>query len=838
MRKFSLLGGGAVVSFVSMLAMPTMAAAQEAAEAEPETGIATIVVTARKVSESLQSTPVAVSAFGGDTLTDQQIVGIQELQAITPNITFSSAVAQPGSSTVFIRGQGSSDGLIAIDQAVGVYLDGVYAARSTGGATDLLDVSRVEVLRGPQGTLFGRNTTGGAINIIANRPTDEFEGSARVDYGNYNNFLAQGVLNLPITTGVAVRAAFQHRDRDGFGRNVALDRPLGDLNSEFGRLSVLIEPEGSSLSALFTGDFSKFDNSGELVGLLSYNPTLSTNTPSFGPNPTISPFLPTELLAAACGTQPIPAGLPPATAGFLGGLKAGAIPLCPAVTPVPSPVGTYALGGVNNPGFYNQVGNVPAFGQNETYGASAVIEYEFSPAATIKSTTAWRGVQLSSLTDNDGTPYQFSGGRAPVPGNRINQDQFSQELQLTGDLGSFEYLLGGFYFVENGTDNSDSGSLFPLSPSINTIDSVVRNESIAVFGQVIFELTDSVRLTGGLRYTEDQRELILRNRDTNVLTGVVTSSLFLPGPDGTILDDLRDGDPADPFRASFDRSFNYWSYLLSADWQAADNLFFYAKTSRSQRSGGLNTRAVAGGIPQVGFDPEIVTDYEVGAKIDLLDRRVRLNLAAFNADIDNLQRNVIGVGNGRLVSGVENAAAATIRGFEAELTIAPTAGLTFGGNFGYTDAQYNEFINLDGSDWSGAEFAYTPEVTLAIFGDYSVDVGPGTLKLHADYSWRSEAFANSIQASAPQRVGRTEAQIQELNDALQATATIPSYGLLNARIAYEFNDPQIEVAVFGRNITEEQYFSRLLAVQGTALGFTSYMPGDPRTYGVSLSVKF
>ncbi|MGQ3178719.1 MAG: TonB-dependent receptor domain-containing protein, partial [Blastomonas fulva] len=279
-------------------------------------------------------------------------------------------------------------------------------------------------------------------------------------------------------------------------------------------------------------------------------------------------------------------------------------------------------------------------------------------------------------------------------------------------------------------------------------------------------------------------------------------------------------------------------YLVSADWQATDDMFFYAKTSRSQRSGGLNTRAVAGGIPSVAFDPEIVTDYEIGAKIDLFDRRVRLNLAAFNANINNQQRNVIGVGNGRLVSGVENAAKAQIRGFEAELTVAPTTGLTLGSNLGYTDAKYKRFVNLDGSDWSGSEFPYTPELTLAFFGDYSVDVGPGRLKLHADYSWRSEAFAQPIAASAPQRAGRSAAEIQTISDNLQNTARIPSYGLLNARVAFEFNEPQIEVAFFARNITKEQYFSRLLAVQGTALGFTSYMPGDPRTYGISASFRF
>lgn len=836
MKKHQFLSGAALVVAAS-LSFP--AYAQSSEPAENEGGIAEIIVTARKTSESLQTTPVAVSAISGESLASQQIVGIQELQSTTPNLSFTSAVAQPGSSAVFIRGQGSSDGLIAIDQAVGVYLDGVYSARSTGGATDLLDVERVEVLRGPQGTLFGRNTTGGAINIIANKPTDEFEGSLRLDYGNYGSLLAQGVLNVPLASGIGVRAAYQRRERDGYGQNVLLKRDLNDLKSDFARLTLGIEPEGSGFKAHITGDFSKFRNSGELVGLKSYNPTLSTLAPDTSANPVISPYLPSELLAAACGTQAIPAGLPAATAGFLGGLKAGAIPICPAVTPRPGPIGTYALGGSNNPGFYNQTGNVPSYGKSDTHGVSGVLEYEFSDAATVKSTTAWRGVKLESLTDNDGTPYAIVGGLAPVPGNRIAQDQFSQELQLTGKTGALEYILGGFYFVENGTDNSDSASLFPLSPSVASIDSEVRNKSIAGFGQLIFKVTDSIRLTGGLRYTEDTRNLVIRNRDRNVLTNAVTSSLTLTDPaTGAIISDLRDGDPSDPFRASFNRSYNYWSYLVSADWQATDDIFVYAKSSRSQRSGGLNTRAVAGGVPPVAFSPENVTDYEIGAKVDLLDRRIRLNLAAFNSDVKDQQRNVIGVGNGRLVSGVENAASGKIKGIEAELTVAPASGLSFGSNLGYTDASYDEFFSLDGSDWSGAAFPYTPKVTLAVFGDYSVDVGPGKLKLHADYSWRSKVYAVPIAAAAPQRVGKTAAQIEALSTALQDTALIPSYGLLNARIAFELNNPSIEFALYGRNITKEQYFSRLLPLEGTALGLTAYMPGDPRTYGASVTFRF
>jgi iron complex outermembrane receptor protein len=593
-----------------------------------------------------------------------------------------------------------------------------------------------------------------------------------------------------------------------------------------------IEPEGSGFKAFISGDFSKFRNSGEMNGLKSYNPTLSTTTQDRSANPAISPYLPTELLAAACGTQAIPPFLPAATAGFLGGLKAGAIPICPATTPRPGPVTNYVFGKNGNTNFYNNFGNVPNYGESDTHGFSGVVEYEFSDSAALKSTTAWRGVRLESLSELDGTPYGFAGGIGTGPANQIDQDQFSQEVQLTGNLGRFQYILGGFYFVENGTDRSDSSSLFPLSPSVATIDAIVRNKSIAGFGQIIFEVTDGVRLTGGLRYTEDTRDMVIRNRDTNVLTGAVTSSL------GTFADGLLDRDSTDPFRATFQRKFDYISYLLSADWQANDNVFLYAKTGRSQRAGGLNTRAVAGGIPQVGFRPEIVTDYELGAKVDLLDRRVRVNLAAFSSDVSDVQRNVIGIGNGRLVSGVENAAKSTIRGIEAELTVAPTDGLTLGANAGYIDAEYKQFTNLDGSDWSNAEFPYTPKTTLAIFGDYSVDVGSGTLKLHADYAWRTKVYAVPSAAAAPQRVGKTAAEIDAISKALQDTALIPSYGLLNARIAYQFSDPNIEVSLFGRNLTSKEYISRLLPVEGTALGFTSYTPGDPRTYGASVTFRF
>src|SRR5688572_22869293 len=224
----ALLGSGA---FGAPALAQTTAAEDEAADTTG--GIQEIVVTARKTEENLQTTPVAVSALTATDLEKQQIVSVAQLQTTTPNFNVSSAVAQPGSATLFIRGQGSSDGLVAIDQAVGAYLNGVYLARSTGGNFDMIDVQRVEVLRGPQGTLFGRNTTGGAVNIITNEPTGEFGGSVRADYGNYDSVLLRGVLNLPIDGDeFGVRLAYQHRQHDGYGRNLVAGNPLNDANSE------------------------------------------------------------------------------------------------------------------------------------------------------------------------------------------------------------------------------------------------------------------------------------------------------------------------------------------------------------------------------------------------------------------------------------------------------------------------------------------------------------------------------------------------------------------------------------------------------------------------------
>ena len=787
------------LSLGTALSSPVLAQAE--AE-DDQAGIADIVVTARKTEESLQTTPVAVSAFSGADLEKQQIVGVTQLQTATPNLNFSSAVAQPGSATIFMRGQGSSDGLMAIDQAIGAYVNGVYLARSTGGAFDMVDIQRVEVLRGPQGTLFGRNTTGGAINIIPNEPTGELGGSLRADAGNYKTFLVRGVLNVPISgDDIGLRVAAQHREHGGYGRDLVDGQPLNDANSEYIRATLKFAPAGSGFKALLSYDWSDFVNNGELVGLGHIASSAATR----------------DTLVAVCnGNAPIAA---------LNALQ----PLCS-----PAARGTMAKFVYGGPGGQSDIyavnQNVASYGKSRSSGFTGILEYEFSEAARIKSTTAWRRVDLDSLSDNDGTPFHFTGGFTGSFGNRIKQRQFSQELQLSGKLSMVEYILGGFYFVENGSDVSRSGSLFPLSTAIGFNDATVRNRSAAGFGQLIFNATDALRITAGLRYTSDKRGIEWRNRNESFTTGVQTSSL--PA-------NLLDGDPNDPFRVTRSRTYTYWSWLGSVDYKFSDSLFAYAKVSRSQRSGGFNTRITGGAIPPISFLPERVTDYELGLKLDLFDGKGRINLAAFNSNVDNVQRNVIGVIGTTLTSGIDNAAKARLRGLELEATFKPVQGLTLGGTLGYTDAKYTKFINsIDLTDWSDTKFHYAPEYTLSIKADYEQPVGDGTLKLHADYGWRSEQWSTAMALPASARTGLTADQIAAGNKALQDTALLPSYGLLNARIAYQFDKPNVEIAFYAQNITKTKYFTRLLALENTPFGLTSYMPGDPRTYGVSASIKF
>jgi iron complex outermembrane receptor protein len=751
-----------------------------------------ITVTARRISERLQSTPVAVTAVTSESLDKAQITNIDQLQRLAPGLVIQPTTSQAGSASLSMRGQSSTDALLANDQAIGVYLDGVYMARSSGALLNMIDMERVEVLRGPQGTLFGRNTTGGAINLIAKKPTGELEGMVRLRYGNYDTREAVGMLNVPLVGDqLAIRAVYQHSQHDGYGHDGISGNRIGFDNTDMVRASLLIAPSDQPFRVLVQADYTDRRTGGEIVGLKS-----------FTPNPTLN-----ALIALCSGPA--------------------ADPRCPVKTPAGDTLARYATDVIGKGDFYTSYSYTPLqFGNVKSGGVSGTLEIELGENVDLKSITAYRGVKSGSLNPFSGSPYLLTGPLLPpVEGNFINQRQFSEELQLTGKAfaDKLDWIVGAFYFREHGYDHSRSRSLYPLSTALNYLDANVRHKSYAVYGQATYHLTSAIRVTGGLRYTEDQRRAVRFNRSERPATSGVFVCTLAPA---TI-------DAGSTCQATNNATFDYLSYTAGIDWQIDNDAFVYAKTSRAFRSGGFNTRAVLGGLA-AGFGPERVTDYEVGAKLDLLGRKLRFNVAAYMSEYNDIQRGIPILTPGSLVlaSGTQNAAKGKIHGIETELTVLPFRGFQLGISSSYLHTKYTDFTiptsATTTTDVSATPFPFAPKFSYTLTADYTVPVGAAEVSFHADYSHRTATFTQTFPYIGPGLFGATHPDVGRM----------PGYGLLNGQVAASFLDNKVEVAFYGRNILKKKYYSRLLSLEDTALGTTSYLPGEPRTYGVRTTYKF
>ncbi len=787
MRKFSLTTRTLLVlSLGTALSAPALAA-----EEQDQGGIADIVVEARKTNENLQSVPIAVTVPTGETLEKAQVVSVQDLPRLVPGIVVQPSTGQPASAFIGIRGQSSSDALLALDQAVGQYFDGVYVARSSGALFNFVDVQRVEVLRGAQGTLFGRNTTGGAVSVISNKPKGDFGGSVRLRYGNLDTWEATGVVNLPIKGDeIGLRLVGQHMQNGSYGKNLSFGTGLGGDNLDFVRGTLRVAPAGSGFTLTIVGDYSNRQGEGQFVGLKSYyrNPTTNANL-----NGTAQ-----AVLASCSGS----------TANVL----------CPVKGPAGDTYANYAVDVKGKDNFYDVALSLVPFSRAEAWGLGVTTEFEISDATAIKSITAIRGVETESLTDNDGTPYVLTGGLREGEGNIISQRQFSQELQIsTKALNERLQLVAGvFYFHESGTDLSKSWSAFPLGPRLGYNDGDIENASYAGFAQFNFNLTEQLRFTGGLRYTRDERSILRRNRQENSTNGI---------PNGTFVCSLVvTGSLCQDFTEA---NFGYWSYTAGFDWRPNENVFLYLKTSKASRAGGFNPRAT--GTTPLVFNPETVKDYEFGFKLDLMDRKVRLNTALFQTDYDDIQRTVPAIINNVLSNTIVNAASARIRGLEAELTVQPMQGLQLGASLTLLDPKFKDFtipLSLTTfQDVSETPYSFAPKSAYSIYADLTVPAPGGELNMRADYSWRSDQYT-----TGPLIGPGYQQQFKE-------TALIKAYGLLNAQLAYRLENPKIEIAVYGQNITDKKYYNRFLAIENS-LGITSYSPGMPRQYGVRLTYKF
>ncbi len=647
-----------------------------------------LIVTARRREESLQDVPVSVSAFDDSRIQELQADTIAGIQYAAPNLYLDQGDAS--NAVIYIRGVGQNDSLAFADPGVGVYVDDVFVARSQAAFLELFDVERVEVLRGPQGTLYGRNTIGGAVKFVSTPPPDELDYYLEAGVGNFDFVTVKGRIGGPIKNDVLrAKAAFSFSRRDGYNTNAFTGEDDGDVSSFAGRGSLLYTPS-DNVDFLLTVE-GKVDR----------------------PDTSRSPVRETSI-----------AGAP---------------------DPVANPANIVVFPASGDP-FLVDV-NANGLSDLTSFAASLKSTWRASEAFSFESITAYRQMDFDLNLDTDGSPL-------PILDILLLQDQyqFTQELRTTYDNNGRLVFTGGlYYFHDNdltfsGVDNGAATIFgFPVTlfgfPSSALADTDQVTDSYAVFGDASLKLTDRIDLSAGLRYTYEERKSSrdFENFFDPSVSVIDNTPPFLQGAGvpGTTITGEADFDALTP--------------RVSVSYAASDDLMFYASASRGFKSGGFDGRANTD-FGFEAFRPEFVWSYEGGLKSSWHDGRLILNAAYFYNDYTDIQVTSFGSDpiSGVFVSRFTNAAEAHAQGVEVELTAQPTDALTLNGSIGYLDAQYDVFETLVGgvvTDVSDRGLVNSPKWNAHLGATYERQLTPGLVgTTHVDASYRGETF-NEITAS-------------------------------------------------------------------------------------------
>lgn len=754
---------------------PVSAAEEESALVHEE-----VIVTARRREESLQTVPVAVSVLTGEELVEQGGMKIDAIGKLVPNVHFEAAGGTSGvkSPIVFIRGMGQNDFIPVEDPAVGIYLDGVYMGRNIGSVFDLVDIERVEVLRGPQGTLFGRNTIGGAVNIISKKPGDEFGGSLKVAGGDEGYLEAQGSVNLPLGDRAAARLSGFVRERDGYVQ--ALQHDDLELGSDdiWGLRGSLRAELTDSFSLDIALDYSKAEETpgaiSPIAGIGGFDGEVITLLP------------PAQLFAFFYNRD-----YSGDAASCLTGAGQAANTAC--YGPVWNTDDPYKI----NSSYVDNTGTQIDPEQSvEVWGGNVTATWQIG-SVELKSITSYREFDIGFFNDLDFSPYILFANNH----DEYTQEQWSQELQLSGTAMSdrMDYLLGFYYFDEEGHEAIFNQISFapPLAAPpdffFQYLDRFIDNDSWAVFGQVNFDLTETLTLTVGGRYTESNKDfaLITERRapaPISVQGGKLTTEEFTP--------------------------------LVSLAWQVQEDVMVYATWSEGYRDGSYAAR-FTGAVPDPlpNYDPEYVNNYEIGVKTTLLDGRMRLNATAFLMDYEDMQINASS-DEVTTSSTKANLGDATISGVELEISALVTENLTLGLNLGILD---DDIDSLKGTLISNtvvidetSDLPNTPNWTLSLMAKYEIPLNNGSrLAFRADYVAKDDYYS------------RAE-NIPEL--------LIDNYENLNVSGTFISPGGDWEVGVGVRNATDEFYYQS--ATPFATFGLSFGQPVRPRTWYGSLTYNF
>jgi iron complex outermembrane receptor protein len=772
-----------------------------AQEAAPAAGSDDIVVTARRRDEQLQDVPLAISVLGGAQLDATGSINVGRLQQIQPSVQFFST--NPRNSAANIRGLGAPFGLTndGIEQGVGIYIDEVYYSRIAVATFDFLDVERIEVLRGPQGTLYGKNTTAGAINIVTRAPTFEPEARIELSLGNLDYIAAKASVSGPIVGDkIAVRLAASKSRRRGTIFNVASDRWVNEQDN-LGLRGQLLWRASDDLDVTLSADYNR--QNPECCAQI-YVRTGATQRPLNRQY---------AALAAAFGYAP------PSTDPF------------DRLTDLDTPLDAF----------------------QELGGVALRAKWDIGPG-TLTSVTAWRFWNWGPSNDRDFTGLPIT----TVSANPSKQNQYSQELRYAGSSDSFDYVAGLFAYRQKqhttgAQEQGPAASRWLLNPSsANANNPAVLNglrsendirlatTSLAAFGQVSWRVTDRLRLQPGLRVNYDKK---IGSYVAVVTTG--SGSITLNSDQRGIL-----------APQSYEAKFSDWN--VSGDFTAAyditPDVLAYATYAKSFKSGGINLAGLpldSANNPILGaatVKPEKVDHFEIGLKTQFLNRRATLNLAAFSTSIKDYQATVTNGQLGVLRGYLANAEKVRVRGLEADFSIRPTRGLSLYVSGAFTDHQYVRFVDAP----CPPEFAGGPAASASnppsapgtpggfspancdISGQWLPGISKWAFSYGGEYSLPAKLLGRKGQAYAGLD-GSYRSRFSS-NPSRSAYTDIDGYGLLSLRLGFRTDDGWNSF-VWVRNALDSEYYD-ILATQSGSTGLIVGQPGDPRTWGLTVQKRF
>ena len=742
------------------------ATAPDAEDDPARAGTNDIVVTAQRREQRLQEVPTAVTALSAELFAEGGIGrSANEVLNLVPNA--SAGTQQHGRPRWWIRGVGAGQQQLDLANPVGFYLDDVYISNASATGLPLFDIERVEVLRGPQGTLWGKNTTGGAINVISKRPslTDGADQNyLKLEYGSFDNKIAETGLGVAIVPGVlATRISARIDDREGRFTNLFTGEKSNAVRDNVVRGQVLLAPV-PGFEALLSLHYRDYETDGTYWTTASYTPS--------------------------------------------GVFRNGYVP-------------STEKDEINT--------NAGEFSRTSQFGGSLHLDWDVG-ALTLTSITGYERFKTRGAADGDYTPLEISRSYT-----QARSQQWTQELRLASPQAArLNWILGAYYFNEKivstaysatlpaGSVPARPGATAPAAYSLTSYDH--KAESGAAFGSATFDVTDAAKLTVGARWTRETKTLDF-DRSASANAAATSWSNYgrwwdsytgTFGVVGTFSGDLR-------------KTWDAFTYDVTPSWTVAPDNLLYFKYSHGVKSGGFNTAATLP-VALATVAPEELDAFEFGYKSQWFDRRLTFNATLFHYDYRNVQINVVGPNPGAVggatVSYLQNAAKAHVNGAEIELEAAPVEGLRLTGAVGILDTRYDELQVVNGgAELSGARFVRAPKLTLNGSATYTIPLGEsGSVDLSADARYASRQFYYITPQDTVNRYLLTQ----------------KGYTIANARISYTPANERYTVSAFVNNLLDTEYLNHALPATNVAQAITgdTVAWADPRTYGVSLIVRF